>query len=47
MDKAVEFFKSVEGLPYGYHNFLFGWLDDVPKNIPPIATFDYIFIIFT
>jgi len=24
---AAEFFKSVEGVPYGYHNFLFGWLD--------------------
>jgi len=24
---AVEFFKKVEGLPYGYHNFLFGWID--------------------
>jgi hypothetical protein len=24
---AVEWFKSVEGMPYGYHNFLFGWID--------------------
>lgn len=25
--KAAEFFRSVEGMPYGYHNFVFGWLD--------------------
>jgi hypothetical protein len=22
---AVQWFKTVEGLPYGYHNFIFGW----------------------
>lgn len=24
---AIEFFKSVEGTPYGIHNFIFGWID--------------------
>ncbi|CAI2364448.1 unnamed protein product [Moneuplotes crassus] len=32
---ALEFFESVEGMPYGYHNFLFSWIDTVDKNIPP------------
>lgn len=43
---AVEFFKSVEGLPYGYHNFLFGWIDKVSQNIPPITTIDYLYVLF-
>lgn len=34
---AIEFFKSTEGLPYGYHNFLFGWFDTVTNNLPPIV----------
>lgn len=46
IDKAVKYFESMEGLPYGYHNFLFGWLDDVNKNVPPITTIDYIFVVF-
>jgi hypothetical protein len=33
---AIEFFKSTEGLPYGYHNFLFGWIDTVDSNLPPL-----------
>jgi len=24
---AAEWFKKMEGYPYGYHNFLFGWFD--------------------
>jgi len=31
---AYEFFKTVEGLPYGYHNFLFGWIDTANDNFP-------------
>jgi len=27
LEKAAAWFKTVEGLPYGYHNFLFGFLD--------------------
>jgi hypothetical protein len=33
---AIEFFKATEGLPYGYHNFLFGWIDTPENNLPPI-----------
>ena len=44
VDKAVEYFKSVEGLPYGYHNFLFASIDTpdgyttpmLPRSIFPI-----------
>jgi hypothetical protein len=31
---AYEYFLTVEGLPYGYHNFLFGWLDTANDNFP-------------
>ena len=34
VDKANEWFKSVEGLNYGYHNFLFSWIDTVDSNLP-------------
>jgi len=32
--KAWEFFKSVEGLPYGFQTFLFGWIDTDGNNFP-------------
>jgi hypothetical protein len=31
---ALEFFLSVEGLPYGYHNFIWGWVDTEQGNWP-------------
>eukprot|EP00164_Ancoracysta_twista_P003455 GFYU01004612.1.p1 GENE.GFYU01004612.1~~GFYU01004612.1.p1 ORF type:complete len:580 (+),score=220.74 GFYU01004612.1:44-1783(+) len=31
---AYEFFKSVEGTPYGFHNFLMGWIDTEKDNYP-------------
>jgi len=42
---ATEFFNKVQGLPYGYHNFLYGWVDTpnnnwprlLPSNLIPIA----------
>lgn len=33
---AREFFFYTEGLPYGYHNFLFAWLDTPSDNNPPV-----------
>ena len=31
---AQDWFKSVQGLPYGYHNFLYGWVDTPDDNWP-------------
>lgn len=31
---AQDFFFRTEGLPYGFHNFLFGWIDT--ENIAPL-----------
>jgi len=34
--KAYEWFKTVENVPYGYHNFLFGWLDTETDSFPAV-----------
>ena len=33
-EAAVEFFKSTEGLDYGYRNMLWGWVDTLNDNYP-------------
>jgi len=35
--QAFEWFQTVEGMPYGYHNFLFGWIDTNDTSYPPIV----------
>ena len=45
-EKALQFFQSVEGMPYGYHNFLFSWIDTVDDNYPPVLAKDFIPIAF-
>eukprot|EP00494_Astrolonche_serrata_P030082 UN30349 len=42
VDDALKFFKSVEGVMYGYHNLLMGWLDTKTDNFPCLPPdFDY------
>lgn len=36
IEKSRAYFFSMEGLPYGYHNFLFGWIDTFRDNLPPL-----------
>jgi hypothetical protein len=31
----MEWFRKVEGLPFGYQNFIFGWIDTIKDNYPP------------
>ncbi len=31
-----QFFYDTNGLPYGYHNILFGWMDTPDMNNPPL-----------
>ncbi|MCQ2816260.1 MAG: hypothetical protein MJ252_03235 [archaeon] len=46
--KAVEWFKNgIEGLNYGYHNFLFSFIDTVDKNLPFIMTHEHFEFLFT
>ena len=44
---AIEWFKTVEGLPYGYHNFLFGWIDTPDKSYPSLLDPDLLPVIFS
>lgn len=44
---AQEFFNNTVGLPYGYHNFLFGWLDTAEDNLPPILPSGMLPIVFS
>jgi hypothetical protein len=51
VEKAINWFTSgIEGLNYGYHNFLFGWLDtpysNLPSNIIQFEVFLPLFSIF-
>lgn len=44
---AYEWFKTVEGLPYGYHNFLFGWVDTTDKSYPPLLDPELVPVVFS
>lgn len=48
VEKANEWFINVaEGLPYGYHNFIFSWIDTVDKNFPFIVTHEIVEFLFS
>ena len=41
--KAIEWFKNgIEGLNYGYHNFIFSWLDTTDSNLPFIMKHEHV-----
>ena len=44
---AQEFFFKTEGTPYGYHNFLFGWIDTPHDNMPPLLPSGFMPILFS
>lgn len=35
---AVDFFRTVEGVDYGYYNMLWGWIDTLYDNYPCVPT---------
>ena len=41
-----EWFYQTEGLPYGYHNFLYGWVDTPEDNWPTLLPADFVPIVF-
>lgn len=43
---AMEFFNKVVGLPFGYHTFLWGWIDTPEDNFPPLIPSRFIPILF-
>lgn len=44
---AIEFFYKMEGLPYGYHNFLYGFVDTLYDNWPSLLPKDFVPIVFS
>merc|ERR1712216_291242 len=42
-----DFFHKVEGMPYGYHNFLFGWIDTVNHSYPQPLDPEFVWTIFS
>jgi len=47
-EKAVwKWFKTVEGTPYGYRNFLFSWIDTEFDNYPPLLDINFAYMAFT
>ncbi|XP_057540368.1 uncharacterized protein LOC130818272 [Amaranthus tricolor] len=32
---ALEYARSMDGQPYGFHNLIFSWVDTVDRNFPP------------
>jgi len=48
VNKANDWFENeVEGLPYGYHNFIFTWIDTTTKNFPFVTTTELIEFVFS
>jgi hypothetical protein len=43
---AQDFFYKTQGLPYGYHNFLYGWIDTPIDNLPPLLAQEFAPILF-
>ena len=44
---AQEEFYRLEGLPYGYHNFIYGWVDTPNDNFPRMITPDLVPVVFS
>lgn len=43
--KAWEWFHKTEGMPYGYRNFVFTWIDTPEDNLPPILDLDFFYVV--
>jgi len=41
-DAAYKFFRTIEGVPYGYHNFLFGWIDTPHNSFPAVLAPEFL-----
>jgi len=44
---ANDWFFQTQGLPYGYHNFLYGWMDTPRDNLPPLMPDEFIPIVMS
>jgi len=35
-------FSQTQWLPYGYHNFIYGWIDTPNGNFPPLLAQEFL-----
>lgn len=47
VEAAREWFFQTEGLPYGYHNLIFSWLNTERDNLPPPLANEFSPILFS
>jgi hypothetical protein len=47
VDAAIEWFHKTEGMPYGFNNFLWGWIDTPADNWPPLLPANLVPIAFS
>lgn len=45
-EAAYEYFKTIEDVPYGFHNFIFGWVDTTYNSLPHILEVELVPAIF-
>ena len=43
--KAWDWFDKTKGMPYGYKNFVFVFMDTINQNLPPILDVEFIFML--
>jgi hypothetical protein len=43
--KVYEWFKTVQGLPYGFHNMMFPWIDTPEGNYPPPLSSEFFMVL--
>ncbi|CAD8091658.1 unnamed protein product [Paramecium primaurelia] len=46
-EAAMEYWKKMEGQPYGYHTFLFGWIDTPKDNYPKPLSAEFATYLFS
>jgi len=46
-EKAWAWFKETEGMPYGFRNFLFSFLDTETQNLPPVLDMEFAVFVFS
>jgi hypothetical protein len=39
---AAAFVQSVVGMPYGFHNFIYGFIDTPEQNFPPPLSSEFL-----
>ncbi|GJU00966.1 hypothetical protein Tco_1111304 [Tanacetum coccineum] len=44
---AWEYAQSMIGLPYGYHNLIFSWIDTISDNYPPLLNANLVASVMT